>query len=748
MTRTCRRPAALLLRASACFALLAPAAAQGADPSKDAQRMGSPMALPPGQTVETMWPAPTAEDWAKPVLVRWQRSVADAVKIATETGRPILVCVNMDGEPASEHFAGVRYRDPETASLLEPYVCVPASVYRHTPRDFDAQGRRVPCPRLGQVTCGEHIAAETELYEKYFEGQRIAPRHILLEPDGRKTYDVFYSWDTATVYTAFRTGLEGRELPPPYRGDLPLAERGASVDALDRTAVEEAYVTGSREVRRALLQAVAENPGVQQTDLLRLALFGLDVELAKLARSTLAQGTNEAAVDLIAEALKHPMDPAEREALLAAAERLAREFPRARTLVAVQRGLARPSSRVDVEAWTAGLADEYRASAVVAVENRAAESENRPDDAAARLAFAEALASRAQEPGTEREYAALLLEDARLALEAARGLGAEGWRVDAVSAAVLLARGEEEAAVARALAAVEGGMPRTGEGLDARTAVNVLALFARARQRAIAQAYRERREWPPEWLADVHAAYAVLVEHPLGTDVHVADCHDFLRWLGATPRAVETLERGLARFPDSGLLHERLRMRLLYDQGPEGLEAEYARRLAAPERAPTLEWFAGLASIVAAESHRRAGDVEAALAAYARGLALYEQAAAANSEHRASAEHYVAIALAGRAKLALERGALDEATAEILASFERAPDSAAAFDGLGNTGIDTARMLLARAEREGRAELVARVQAGLDALGPALLDAPDLQRGVPAEGARAGDRRRREGGGR
>jgi hypothetical protein len=253
------------------------------------------------------------------------------------------------------------------------------------------------------VTCGEHIAAETELYEQYFEGQRIAPRHILLEPDGTKTYDVFYSWDTASVYTAFRVGLEGRELPPPPYdggGDLPLAERGASVDAQDRTAVEAAYLTGTREVRRALLQAVAENPGVQQTDLLRLALFGLDVELARMARATLAEGTNEAAVDLIAEALKHPMDASEREALLAAAERLAQAFPRARTLVAVQRGLAQPSQLVDVTGWTAGMAEEYRASAVTAIESRAAEAEARPADAAARLALAEALASRAQEPGT------------------------------------------------------------------------------------------------------------------------------------------------------------------------------------------------------------------------------------------------------------------------------------------------------------------------------------------------------------
>src|SRR5262245_38901473 len=212
---------ALLLAATAGHASAGP---QQAPPSKDAVSMGSPMSLPPGYTVESMWPPPSAEDWQKPVLVPFQRSFEDALRVANETGKPILVCVNMDGEPASEHFAGKRYRDPDTAAALAPYVCIAASVYRHTPRDHDQTGRRVLCPRLGSMTCSEHITAETVLFEKYFEGQRIAPRHIMLELDGTKTYDVYYSWDTATVYTAYRKGVEGRA-PPRPKGELPLLER-------------------------------------------------------------------------------------------------------------------------------------------------------------------------------------------------------------------------------------------------------------------------------------------------------------------------------------------------------------------------------------------------------------------------------------------------------------------------------------------------------------------------------------------
>ena len=106
--------------------------------------------------------------------------------------------------------------------------------------------------------------------------------------------------------------------------------------------------------------------------------------------------------------------------------------------------------------------------------------------------------------------------------------------------------GNLDEACKRAEAAVTGGMPppvAEAEGLQESNAVAVLALFARARQRAIARAYREKTPWPPEWLTDVNAAYSVLVKHPLGTDEHVAAHFDFLRWLGASTRAAACSRR-------------------------------------------------------------------------------------------------------------------------------------------------------------------------------------------------------------
>jgi hypothetical protein len=260
--------------------------------------------------------------------------------------------------------------------------------------------------------------------------------------------------------------------------------------------------------------------------------------------------------------------------------------------------------------------------------------------------------------------------------------------------------------------------------------VTVLALFAQARQRAIARSYRERKEWPPEWLADIHAAYAVLAQHPLGTDVNVADGYDFLRWLGATTRASQALDAGLARFPGSWILHERLRGRTLWDKGPEGLEAAYEELLAKPDAPSELGWFAGYASLVAAEQHRRAGAAEKAMTAYERGIARFEHDADAHPEHRPSCDHYVALARAGRARVELEATALERATREILGAFERCPSASNALDGLGITPIETATMLQTRLSESGQTSLAQEIQAGLDALDPRYRELPAFERGL------------------
>ncbi len=710
----------------------------GASPSTDAFKYGSPAGLAAGTTQEQMWPAATAEGWAKPCVIPWQRSFDDALKVSKATGAPILVCVNMDGEIASEHFAGVRYRDPATAKLLERYVCLVASVYRHTPRDYDEQGHRVLCPRFGTVTCSEHIACEVELYAKYFEGKRISPRHIMLSLDGTKNYDVFFSWDTQTVFTAFVKGVENLPLPKKLIHDgIETPNLTASADSVDRAAVERAYLAGDHASRLAILKATVQNRAVDQNDVLRLAIYGLDIELARVARQALAQSESEASIDVIAEALKVPLDSKERDALVAAADRLGEKFPRARTLAALNKGLSMNSTSISASeaAQTSASALEYSSN----IQQRGDVAEDHPNDPAAKLAFAESLLARANEGSRDPLFIKALLLDARTNAEEAEKLGETGWRVDAMLAVTYDQLGDSTQALERAVKAVDGGMWNAQQTEIAATdfvQVRVLALFAQSRQLAIRKAYQEKAKWPPEWLADINAAYAKLAAHPLVTDENLVSYYDFLNWLGGTRRAGSTLDDALKRFPDSALLHDRLRTRLLWEKGPAELEGEYTKMLGSPDRSKQLTWFAGYASLVAAEQFRRRNDFESALAAYERGMAYYERNIADVPEGRDTCDHFIALAHAGRARVNLERGDLETATSELLSAFKRRANSTGTMDGMSVTPGMTALLLQSKLAQANKPELAAKLKVAMDALGPKLFAEPDFAGTAPQRGNR------------
>jgi hypothetical protein len=269
-----------------------------------------------------------------------------------------------------------------------------------------------------------------------------------------------------------------------------------------------------------------------------------------------------------------------------------------------------------------------------------------------------------------------------------------------------------------------------------RTALRVVSLFAAARESAIREAYRKRERWPSEWLADVNAAGLLVAKNRLASVEQLLAIHDFLRWLGGAPRANAILEELLARHPDSPQAHDRLRARLLFDGGPARLESDYEARLAKPDAHPQLAWFAGYAALVAAEHHRREGRADEALASYARGVARYAAWSAANPEGAAEAAHYEALALAGRARVLLERGDLAGALDALLACLERSPRSAASPDGLNITPADTARQLQARLAVPEQAEAQARLAAALAKLDPALLEKREFEREDPRQGRR------------
>lgn len=716
---------------------------------------------------EATWPAPSAEDWSRPCLVKFQRSYADALAVSKETGKPVLICVNMDGEIASEHYAGIRYRDPEIAKIYEDYVCVLASVYRHTPRDFDENGQRILCPRFGSVTCGEHIAVEPGLYEKFFDGKRIAPRHVGVELDKSEMYDVYYANDTASVFDRLKKGIADRKnpVPPVVRGDRPITERVKSFDNQDRIAVESAYLKGDQAERKALLDAAESSLDTAPLDLLRLAVFGVDSELSKKARSILAKSESEAAVDLITEALRVPMDARERESLVSALGRLGGQSERARTLSVVHQGLTARSKLLDVDAWRERLEEpsdddgEVSArSAMRLVRDPGSELPLVPGpdaeaisqmlakrqailespDSGACVELTEALLAAAEDDATPEHLRGHFLH---LALEAgarAERLGAYGFRLNAAMALAHRGLDQRDEAAKKAEMAVSA-VPEVARTL---TAARVLQLFAETRERAIRRAVREKAEWPREWLADVHSAYGIVAKHPGGTEAAVASHYDFLISLAALSPALRVLDDGLARFPESGVLHNRLRRRILRERGPEGLEATYSERVSREGDDPYLTWFAGYASRIAAEYHRRAKDVAKAIAAYDRSMAYFEKSIELRPEARESADREIAIVLGGKARLSFEAKQHENAVDLILASFQRQTEAAATLDGLNLSTVDTAKMVVAALKAEKATALHERLSKALRALPPKLLELPAFER---EPGASPRDRQPRGG---
>jgi len=744
----------LLLLLAALLPLTAPLRAQTPPTTPPGGQAPTPPIRPDGAanglTREQMWFAPTAEDWKKPCLIPWQRSFEDALAVARETRRALLICVNMDGEIASEHYAGVRYRDPEIVKNYLPYVCVIASVYRHTPRDHDEQGRRIPCPRFGTVTCGEHIAIEPGLFDKFFDGQRVAPRHIAieLEKDQAEMYDVYYAFDTDTIFNSLRKGIAERKIEPLEiaRHDRPIEERVASADQLDRAAVEQAYAKGDRALRRKLMLAAAASKDAPAVEVLRLAVFGFDLELAQEARGLLAQTNAVESVDLIAEALRVPLDAAQREALIAALGRLAERSPRARTLATVYQGLATRSTAVDVTNWAAALEPGAGAAGpdpalFGRLEYQQQATQAKPEDPLAKLELAESYLALAADPQADPKYTRLFYTDARRVVQQALALGAQGWRPNAVLAVAAHHLGEVAEARRCAELAVQG-MPAEVGGL---TSMVVLGLFAEVRGEQIIKAVHAKQSWPDSWLADLNSAYAVLLRHPLGTDGQVARHYDFLQWLGVALPAARTLDEGLARFPDSWLLHSRLRDRILLEQGVEGLEPYYEARLKELAPAPRMNALAGYAALIAAEGHRRAGRDDRALASYARSIEHYDRHLAARPADQVECDHYAALDHGGRARLFYERGEDEAALKELLAAFQRRPESAASLDGLNLSAVDTAKVLRTRLAGAKNDALLAPLQAALDALDPKLLELPAYERPVRPEGERRNPNRRRNG---
>ena len=274
----------------------------------------------------------------------------------------------------------------------------------------------------------------------------------------------------------------------------------------------------------------------------------------------------------------------------------------------------------------------------------------------------------------------------------------------------------------------------------------VLALFGEMRQKAIVKAIEEKKDWPKQWLTDVHAAYAVLARHPLGDDNHVAVHYDFLKWLGAGGQAGARPRRRARALPGFGLPARPPAQPHRPGEGRRrpraGVRAAGSRRRT---RRASLEWFAGLASIRAAEYQRRTRQSDEALAPTTARSRTSRRAARrpiptsaprAGNADRARAS---AAARASRSSARTYEKTLDRAPG---LDHPQRPAAFATPDGLNISPADTARMLSARLKEHKRDDLAAKLEAALAKLDPELLKLPAYERDGTASAPASRPRRR------
>lgn len=648
-------------------------------------------------------------------LMPWQRSLEDALALSQETGKPLLLCVNVDGEAASEALAAGRYRMPEFAALASGFLPLLASPDRHAARDHDDHGRRIPDPRFGRLVCSEHVDIEPQLYERYFRGQRVAPRHVGVAPDGGILFDLFLLQDLGVVDEALREH-GNHEVALPDAAALDEAGLLASRDAAARELLEERFLAADEDARLRLARAALDpDRSAQHPELLRMALRDRAPAVRSAAVDALAAHPRGAPLALFPDALRLAHGSVERtralsEALAAiAAGSGGATRVRARRLSRIAAATLVESSAVDLELWKLALAGaEPEAPAAPrnpdevyeALERLGERADETPDDPAVHALFAE-VALRGARAMIENGGGnpGFLLQDAlsaaRRAVEADPGR-ATTWATLAVSAYLLSDFETAGDAAARAL-------PGLLELAGSRLAADTLRALAESRTSALYAALGQEEAWPPEHVADVLAAYEVLLVHPYVTEEIAKAALDVQTQLEVHAIQASFARRALERFPDSATLHDYYRWQVLRDEGAEALLVAYDDLEVGEAMLATIRWFAGLAAFVAAEHCVQDRDPDCALGCYGRSALEFAASVEDEPGFAPTAAHYVALGHAGRARVLLDAGRLEEAGAalrECVATTD-APEVFAAEDGLGNSPAETAGALLRALRREG-----------------------------------------------
>lgn len=655
-------------------------------------------------------PASTPPAAETPPRILWQRSLEDALRVQEATGKPLLVCVNQDGETFCERFAEDTYRDPAFVALTEQFVCVIASPDEHTKRDYDGRGRRVECPRFPGVTCSEHKNVEPLLFARWFRGERYAPRHVAVDLAGKVVFDRYLDGSMQTAVDAIRE-LGARGPSPVVPGGDVLLQR---FDAGSRLRFERAFREASAADRVAMLQKAA-GTGSVPIDALRMALREDDATVFAIAANVLAATADPSCAIDLHDALARCDDTA-LEALLESTLVRVVEGDAALVREAGHRLAARNGWKAKdpvlalrrdapVDPFDADERDTIEAELDAALALR---KQNAADAGAAlRVALGHAALALLLLPEGHATVP-LFLEDAA---RAAKALPADATAAQRAAAAVVEAvcafhGGETETASTHAENAIE--LARTAGALTLPRRLALEFLRVRARTQAGA-AYATAMPLTHQKAVEAAArAFAQLwTERDRVEDALEAAA--LLAFANARLEAASVLRSARLTFASSTQLHADLRTRLLVDRGARTLVRDYTAWADAAQDRASADWFCGYAALVAAETEVTDREGLDAERAYTVAIDRLASSKAKNADFGDSADHFAVLALAGRALERHGRGDGEGAVADLLAARALRPASLTQSDGLERKPEAILRRVQKELRERGKDELAARL---------------------------------------
>lgn len=621
----------------------------------------------------------TATNPVEPQQIAWQRTLEDALAAQKETGLPLLVVVNMDGEVFNERFAGSTYHDNAFIESTRNYVCVVASPDRHTERDYDALGNRIECPRFKGCTCSEHINIEPELFRRFFNNKRNAPRHVGVSTAGKVLFDRFLDNRMSVAINAIAKH-EGKANRKHLDSTDDVTEMFRRRDAVARSLLERRYRSGNKQARSQLLKqaATAKNNPI---DLLRMGLRDPDEELVGLAAVALSEVGDSSALIDIEDALARITIPEVRQLLVSQLRMLGQNNPDAARIASHFSASTEPFAQPWRNVWQLSKLTQGREAIEAELDRIEAGIRKQRDDDKLRLQLATAQAA----------FALMLMQEG--------GAGIEMWLTDAqrnaakvksealqAEANALLAittwyRSDIKAATKAAIESMAAG--KSSREPDGWLAANYLdVLLQLTAQTAFGRAQGDGTTSLSREVARTNIVMELLRKNDVGDERGLLAGISLLEFAGLRAQAQSRLEQLVERFPGSITAHDRWRTRLMVDLGAERMRHRYAKYVTDAKDRATAQWYAGYAALIAAERHTLDSRSIEAENAYSDCIERFLASATSNDAYLDTAHHYAVLALAGRAEIRHLRKNSRGAVKDLVQAAELRPGSLDEDDGL------------------------------------------------------------------